>query len=57
MLFRSHDFPEHYVPQQYLPTDIDGSTFYQPTENGHEKAMKARLMRLKEIDHSEDEEH
>lgn len=52
-----HDFPGHYVPQQYLPTDIDGSTFYQPTENGHEKVMKARLMRLKEIDHSENEEH
>lgn len=52
-----HDFPKHYVSQQYLPTDIDGSTFYQPTENGHEKVMKARLMRLKEIDHSEDEEH
>lgn len=52
-----HDFPDHYVPQQYLPTDIDGRVFYQPTENGHEKVMKARLMRLKEIDHSEDEEH
>lgn len=42
-----HDFPGHWVAQQYLPDDLAGSTYYQPTENGSEKAIRERLERLR----------
>ncbi|MEG0378509.1 MAG: replication-associated recombination protein A, partial [Eubacterium sp.] len=38
-----HNYPGNYTPQQYLPSDIDGTVFYEPTENGTEKAIKDRL--------------
>ena len=43
----AHDYPEHYVKQQYLPDEIVGSQFYRPTELGFEKGIKERLERLK----------
>ena len=43
----AHDYPEHYVKQQYLPDEIRDSRFYEPTEIGHEKNIKERLERLK----------
>ena len=43
----AHDYPEHYVKQQYLPDEIVGSKFYRPTELGYEKGIKERLERLK----------
>ncbi len=36
----AHDFPKHYVEQQYLPDEIAGSKFYEPSENGHEKEIR-----------------
>lgn len=38
-----HDFAGHYVAERYLPDPIAGTVLYQPTESGHEAAMKARL--------------
>ncbi|MCI8514568.1 MAG: replication-associated recombination protein A [Lachnospiraceae bacterium] len=43
----AHDFPEHYVPQQYLPDEVVGSVFYEPGENGYEKRIKEWLEHLK----------
>ena len=43
----AHDYPEHYVKQQYLPDEIRDAKFYEPTENGYEKKIKERLERLK----------
>lgn len=43
-----HDFPGHYVKQQYLPEELLGSVFYEPTENGYEKYIKKYLDSLKE---------
>ena len=43
----AHDYPEHYVKQQYLPDEIKGVRFYEPTEIGYEKQIKARLDRLR----------
>ena len=43
----AHDYPENYVRQQYLPDEIAGEIFYEPTENGAEKRIRDRLMRLK----------
>lgn len=43
----AHDYPEHYVKQQYLPDEIKHARFYEPTEIGYEKNIKERLERLK----------
>jgi len=44
-----HDFPEHYVPQQYLPPTVKGLPFYEPTEQGREKLIAERLRKLREL--------
>lgn len=33
-----HDYPNHYVRQQYLPDDLRGTTFYTPGPNKTEQA-------------------
>lgn len=43
----AHDYPEHYVKQQYLPDEIKNERFYEPTDIGHEKNIKERLERLR----------
>lgn len=43
----AHDYPEHYVKQQYLPTEIADARFYHPTEIGYEKQAGERLERLR----------
>lgn len=40
----SHDHPGHFVQQNYLPERLQGQVFYQPSEQGREKALKSRLM-------------
>lgn len=37
----AHDYPNHYVRQQYLPDEILGTAFYDPGDNGKEKEIKA----------------
>ncbi len=39
----AHDYPKHYVKQQYLPDELIGRTFYQPSDNGYEKVIKERM--------------
>lgn len=36
----AHDYPKHYVKQQYLPDNLIGSRFYVPSDNGYEKNIK-----------------
>lgn len=43
----AHDYPHHYVKQQYLPDELAGTTFYEPTENGREKEIGDWLRFLK----------
>lgn len=43
----AHDYPEHYVKQQYLPTEIEGERFYWPTDIGYEKQAGERIERLR----------
>ncbi len=38
-----HDYPYHYVPQQYLPQGLENQKLYTPTEQGREKSIKERL--------------
>ncbi len=42
-----HDFDGHYVKQQYLPDELVGTIYYEPTENGIEKRIKDLLFRLR----------
>jgi len=43
----AHDFPGHYVEQQYLPSEIPDAVFYEPTENGYEKNILEYLKQIK----------
>ncbi|MBR0381813.1 MAG: replication-associated recombination protein A [Eubacterium sp.] len=43
----AHNYPEHYVKQQYLPDDIKDVTFYEPSANGREKEIGDRIRRLR----------
>ncbi len=45
-----HDFPGHYVKQQYLPDEIRDEVFYDPSDEGYEKTIKERLDTLKNRD-------
>lgn len=42
----SHDEPEHFSQQQYLPDRLKKQVYYQPTDQGREKALKERLKRF-----------
>lgn len=42
----AHDFPNHYVDQQYLPDEIRDSVFYVPTDNGYEKEIREYFSRI-----------
>jgi putative ATPase len=42
----AHDFPNHYVEQQYLPDEILGSKFYEPTENGYEQKIREYFRKI-----------
>ena len=43
----AHNYPDHYVRQQYLPDELIGTTFYEPTDIGYEGKVKERLELLK----------
>jgi len=42
-----HSFPRHWVEQQYLPDEVKGQRFYEPSEEGREKEVKKRMEGLK----------
>ncbi len=44
----AHNYPKHYVQQQYLPDELVGTTFYRPTENGYENQVQEHMRWLKE---------
>ena len=43
----AHDYPNHYVKQQYLPSELEGRTFYHFSDNGYEKELEEHLRRIK----------
>ncbi|MFK4638972.1 replication-associated recombination protein A [Paenarthrobacter histidinolovorans] len=45
----AHDEPHGIATQQYPPDDLVGKDYYQPTNNGAERDMAARLERLRKI--------
>jgi len=44
----AHDFPKHFSKQRYLPEELGDERFYQPSENGYERDIKAHMKWLKE---------
>jgi putative ATPase len=38
-----HDYPGHFVVQEYLPEKLKGRKFYQPSDQGHERRIHERL--------------
>ena len=46
----AHDYPDHYVTQQYLPYELSGREFYSPTGNGYEVKIREHMKKLKERD-------
>lgn len=43
----AHDYPNHYVTQQYLPYELSGREFYRPDGNGYERKIKEHMSRIK----------
>ena len=43
----AHDYPNHYVTQQYLPDGVEGMRFYEPSENGYEKKIREHMEVIK----------
>ena len=43
----AHDYPNHYVEQQYLPYELNGKEFYHPSGNGYEVKIKEHMSRIK----------
>lgn len=42
----AHDFPNHYVKQQYLPDELVGRKFYIPSGQGYEKNIQEYFQKI-----------
>jgi len=38
-----HDYPDHFIEEEYLPENLKGRIYYHPTEQGCEQEIKKRL--------------
>ena len=43
----AHNFPNHYVKQQYLPDEIQDTVFYEPSDMGYERTIREHLDKIK----------
>ena len=43
----AHDYPNHYVEQQYLPDGLTDRKFYRPSENGYEQQIREYFHKIK----------
>jgi putative ATPase len=43
-----HLFPGHFIPQQYLPTELLGTHYYKPSDQGYEAQVAERLEKWRE---------
>lgn len=48
-----HSYPHSIVAQQYLPDELRGRRYYNPTTNGHEHTISERLERLRAVINNE----
>ncbi len=42
----AHDYPGHFVNQEFLPEEIKGTKLYEPAENSKEKGIRSWLKQL-----------
>ena len=45
----AHDQPHHVAAQQYLPDDLEGARYYEPSDNGHEAMLTKRLSVIRNL--------
>ena len=45
----AHDFANAFVPQEYLPEELEGQIYYEPTDRGYEKTIKERLSEWRKL--------
>ncbi len=48
-----HAYQDHYVPEQYLPGGMQGTFFYEPSDQGYEARVAARLEDMRARDGTE----
>ncbi|WP_412060694.1 AAA family ATPase [Rubrivirga sp. IMCC45206] len=48
-----HAYQDHYVPEQYLPGGMQGTYFYEPSDQGYEARLAVRLEQLRARDAEE----
>ena len=46
----AHDYPNHYVRQQYLPDGLTDAKFYEPGDLGYEVEVKKYFEKIRGID-------
>lgn len=44
----AHDYPNHYVKQQYLPPELEGRKYYKPQDNAHEQRLSEYWQKIKD---------
>lgn len=49
-----HNYPKHYVRQQYMPYELQGTQFYKPGDIGYEKKIQEHMKWLKSQDDKDD---
>lgn len=42
-----HSYPDHFVDQRYLPKELEGKAFYEPSEQGEEVEIAEKLRKLR----------
>ena len=42
----AHDYPGHFADLEFMPQGLEGHRFYEPDDNRHEEAFRARLESL-----------
>jgi putative ATPase len=50
-----HQYPGHFVPQQYLPDRLRGKRYYEPSDEGYEREINRRMQERRDQS-SQDEE-
>lgn len=49
----AHNYPRHYVKQQYLPDPLVGTVYYNIGDEGYEKEIKAHMTDIKKVGSNE----
>lgn len=44
-----HNYPNNYIQQQYLPDELVGKVYYNPSDNGVEKRLKEFLNKIRNL--------